>query len=86
MEGCRAQLTVREERVAQAQARRTADGQPLHPDRVTDLVKRTLVRHALTNPNLHDLRHFWTLNARSPFYRRSNCLAITIRCTWFVPS
>lgn len=34
------------------------DGQPLHPDRVTKVVKRTLVRHGLASSKLHDLRHF----------------------------
>jgi integrase len=34
------------------------DGKSLHPDRVTKVVKRTLVRHGLTKSKLHDLRHF----------------------------
>lgn len=34
------------------------DGQPLHPDRITKIVKRAMVRHGLTTSKLHDLRHF----------------------------
>jgi integrase len=34
------------------------DGQPLHPDRITKVAKRTLVRHGLASSKLHDLRHF----------------------------
>lgn len=34
------------------------DGQPLHPDRVSKVVKRAMVRHGLDRAKLHDLRHF----------------------------
>jgi integrase len=34
------------------------DGQPLHAYRITNVVKRTLVRHGLASSKLHDLRQF----------------------------
>ena len=34
------------------------DGQPLHPDRVSKVVKRAMIRHGLGRAKLHDLRHF----------------------------
>lgn len=34
------------------------DGEPLHPDRVSKVVKRTMVRHGPDRAKFHDLRHF----------------------------